>query len=224
VPWGPQPDSITWSNGAADNGYVASSADALASPDINCHLNATNAKLTAPVTAGGKVDITWSDWPVSHHGPVLDYMADCGEDCTTVDMTTLEWFKVGELGQLELSTVGGTAGKWAADLLFEHKTNLTWTVTVPEEIKPGNYILRHEIISLHMGGAENSTQMYPQCINLKVAGNGTVSPKGLPGPKLYSAQDPGIVYNIYIDYWNPQTVYRIPGPPLCKSLNFNIFI
>jgi cellulase len=214
VPWGPQPDSITWSNGAKDNGPVASDASSLASRDINCHLNATNGKLTAHVKAGGEVGITWSDWPESHHGPVLNYMADCGTDCTTVDVDELKWFKVNEMGQLTRSAVSGIPGKWADDLLFE--TNLTWTVAIPADIKPGNYVLRHELIALHPGGAENSTQMYPQCINLNVTGTGTVSPAGIPGSRLYSSKDPGLLHNIYNDYWVPNVVYVIPGPPVCE--------
>ncbi|KAK4118342.1 lytic polysaccharide monooxygenase [Parathielavia appendiculata] len=210
VPWGPQPDSITWSNGAKDNGYVASDPVTLASRDVNCHLNATNGKLVAQVAAGSDIAVTWNDWPVSHHGPVLDYMADCGADCTTVDLDELRWFKIDEMGQLEKSTVGGVAGRWATDLLIEK--NLTWTVTIPTHLKPGNYVLRHELIALHPGGAENSTQLYPQCINLNVTGEGTVLPKGTPGSQLYSSQDPGLVHNIYTDFWLPNRDYIIPGP------------
>lgn len=213
VPWGPQPDSITWTNGAKDNGYVPSDAASLASRDINCHLNATNGVLTAPIAAGDTVHITWNQWPESHHGPVVNYMANCGEDCTTVDVEDLRWFKIDEMGQLELSTVGGTPGKWADDLLFEN--NLTWPVTIPAHLKAGHYILRHEIISLHPGGAENSTQMYPECINLNVSGTGTVEPEGIPGAQLYKSTDPGLLHNIYTDFWQPDRTYVIPGPPVC---------
>ncbi|KAI1376432.1 glycosyl hydrolase family 61-domain-containing protein [Hypoxylon crocopeplum] len=142
-----------------DNGFVESSASALASPDIICHLGATNGLLVAPVTAGSDVALTWSDWAESHHGPAVDYMASCGGDCTAVDKNTLKWFKVAEMGQLELGTGSGSPGKWADDILFEN--NLTWIVTIPKELKPGGYVLRHELIALHPGGAENSTQMYP---------------------------------------------------------------
>lgn len=208
APYGPQPDSITWSNGATDNGFVLS-AD-VNDPDIICHLDATNAALSAPVTAGSDVDITWNQWAESHKGPVIDYLADCGGDCTTVDKTTLKWFKIKELGQLELGAGSGQTGKWADDLLIEN--DLTWTTTIPASIKPGNYVLRHELIALHEGGTVGKTQMYPQCINLQITGSGTESPEGVVGTELYTATEPGINHNIYNDETNP--TYEIPGPAL----------
>ncbi|RYP70631.1 hypothetical protein DL771_005344 [Monosporascus sp. 5C6A] len=208
APFGPQPDSVTWSNGAKDNGFVLS-AD-VNNPDIICHLDATNAALTAPVAAGSDVSLTWNQWPESHKGPVIDYLADCGGDCSTVDKTTLKWFKIKELGQLELGAGGGQVGKWADDLLLEN--GLTWTTTIPASIKPGNYVLRHELIALHEGGNQGKTQMYPQCINLKITGSGTESPEGVVGTELYTPTDPGILHNIYNDETNP--TYQIPGPAM----------
>ncbi|KAI1804210.1 lytic polysaccharide monooxygenase [Daldinia bambusicola] len=213
APYGPQPDSITWSNGAKDNGFVLSSA--LQNPDIICHLDATNAALSAPVSAGGDVEITWNQWPDSHKGPVIDYMADCGGDCSTVDKATLKWFKIAEAGEIELGSGGGQTGKWADDLLIEN--NLTWKVKIPSSLKAGNYVLRHELIALHEGGSEGKAQMYPQCINLKVSGSGTQSPEGVVGTQLYTATDPGILHNIYNDESLSSVAdYKIPGPALAK--------
>ncbi|KAF4444287.1 endoglucanase IV precursor [Fusarium acutatum] len=108
VPYVTQPESITWTNGAKDNGFVTSTASALASPDIICHLNATNGRLTADVTAGTTITVRWSDWPQAHWGPVLDYMTRCpNDDCTTVDKTKLKFFKIDELGQLTRGNVPG---------------------------------------------------------------------------------------------------------------------
>ncbi|RYP07345.1 hypothetical protein DL764_002561 [Monosporascus ibericus] len=208
APYAPQPDSIAWSNGATDNGFVLS-AD-VSNPDIICHLDATNGALIAPVAAGGDVSLTWNQWPESHKGPVIDYLADCGGDCSTVDKTTLKWFKIKELGQLELGAGAGQVGKWADDLLIEN--GLTWTTTIPASIKPGNYVLRHELIALHDGGNEGKTQMYPQCVNLKITGSGTESPEGVIGTELYTPTDPGLFHNIYNDETNP--TYQIPGPAM----------
>ncbi|OTA99278.1 glycoside hydrolase family 61 protein, partial [Hypoxylon sp. CI-4A] len=195
APYGPQPDSITWSNGATDNGFVLSSA--LQDPDIICHLNASNAALSAPVAAGGKVGITWNQWPDSHKGPVIDYLADCGGDCSAVDKTTLKWFKIDESGQLELGSGSGTTGRWADDVLLEN--SLTWDVQIPSSLKAGNYVLRHEIIALHEAGTEGKAQMYPQCINLEVSGTGSSVPDGVVGTELYTSTDAGILHNIYND-------------------------
>lgn len=51
------------------NGFIA--PDAYATADIICHLNATNAGTSAPVSAGGTVELQWTAWPSSHHGPVI---------------------------------------------------------------------------------------------------------------------------------------------------------
>ncbi|KAG8670680.1 hypothetical protein FPOAC1_010113 [Fusarium poae] len=214
VTYGPQPESITWTNGAKDNGFVTSTASALSSQDIICHLNATNGHLAANITAGTTITVRWSDWPQAHWGPVLDYMARCpNNDCTTVDKAKLKFFKIDELGQLTRGTVPGSPGYWANNKLRDAK--FTWNITIPAKLAPGSYVLRHEIIALHAGGAEGSTQMYPQCINLVVEGDGTVQPDGVLATDLYSSKDPGLLHNVFVDEWS-DTKYVIPGPPVAK--------
>ncbi|KAF4949930.1 hypothetical protein FGADI_8531 [Fusarium gaditjirri] len=66
VPYLTQPESITWTNGVKDNGFVTSTASALESADTICHLNATNGHLTADVAAGTTITVRWSDWPEAH--------------------------------------------------------------------------------------------------------------------------------------------------------------
>lgn len=208
APWEPEQDSIGWQNWATDTGFV--NGFQLQDPDIICHLNSTNAPITGTVAAGSDISLRWSAWAESHHGPVIDYIANCHGDCATVDKTTLEFVKIAEQGQYELGEGAGLTGYWAADTLFE--TDLTWVVTIPESLAPGNYILRHELIALHEGFKEGSAQFYPQCINLEVTGNGTDTPEGVLGTELYKSDDPGIFFNIYNDETGPE--YIIPGPPL----------
>ncbi|KAI0023606.1 lytic polysaccharide monooxygenase [Xylariomycetidae sp. FL0641] len=203
------PDSIAWSNGATDNGFVASSD--VANPDVICHIDAGNAALSAEAAAGSNVSITWNTWPETHYGPVIDYMADCGGDCATVDKTSLKWFKVQEMGQLSLGS-SGTPGKWADDLIVEN--SFTWDATIPASLKPGNYVWRHEIIALHSAGSEGGAQLYPQCFNLKVTGSGSQSPEGTVGTSLYTPTDAGIMYNIYNDESKSAIDYQIPGPAM----------
>ncbi|KAN0104580.1 lytic polysaccharide monooxygenase [Hyaloscypha variabilis] len=161
-----QPIVVGWSIPEdQSNGFIA--PDAYASSDIICHLAATNAQTSATVAAGGQVELQWTVWPTSHHGPVIDYLANCNGDCTTVDKTTLEFFKIGG------------------------------TVIIPSDIAPGNYVLRHEIIALHSAGSVDGAQNYPQCVNLEVTGSGTATPDGVLGTALYSETDPGIEINIY---------------------------
>ncbi|KDN63359.1 putative glycosyl hydrolase family 61 [Colletotrichum sublineola] len=194
----PAPKVYGWSETATDNGFVAPSA--YTNPDIICHRGAKNAALTAKVAAGDKLQVFWDTWPTSHSGPVIDYLASCGDDCSTVDKTSLEFFKIQEAGL--------NNGKWASDELAAN--NNSWTVTVPTSLKPGKYVWRHEIIALHSAGQEDGAQNYPQCLNIEVTGSGSELPAGVKGTALYTPKDAGILISIY----NNLTKYPIPGPKL----------
>jgi cellulase len=58
---------------------------------------------------------------------------------------------------------------WGTDELIKH--NNSRTVTIPSDIKPGMYVVRHEIIGLHFAWRENTekktsgAQMYPICLS-----------------------------------------------------------
>lgn len=116
--------------------------DAYETSDIICHLDATNAKGHAVVAAGDRVFLQWTpDWPVSHHGPIVDYLASCGASgCETVDKTTLEFFKIDGVGLVDGTTVPGF---WADDQLIAQDSG--WMVEIPSSIAPGHYVLRHEM-------------------------------------------------------------------------------
>ncbi|KAK7747867.1 hypothetical protein SLS53_001118 [Cytospora paraplurivora] len=196
---------IAWSDSASDNGYVA--PDAYTSGDIICHRDATNAKLNnATVAAGDSIKATWNTWPTSHHGPIIDYIAPA-DDPTTVDKTTLEFIKIGQSGLIS----GSNPGTWATDNLISD--DLTWEIKIPAELKPGNYVLRHEIIALHSAESTDGAQNYPQCVNLQVTGSGTEQPAGTLGEALYTEDEDGIVFNIYESF----STYPIPGPTLAFS-------
>ncbi|KAJ5418771.1 uncharacterized protein N7487_002321 [Penicillium crustosum] len=197
------PANIGWAEKATDLGFVDGSS--YASSDIICHKEATPGAISAEVKAGGKVELQWTEWPESHHGPVITYMANCNGDCSKVDKTTLKFFKIAEAGLIDDSNV---PGKWASDELIAN--NNSATVTIPSAIAAGNYVLRHEIIALHSAGEENGAQNYPQCINLKVTGGGSDAPDGVLGTALYKATDPGIKISIYTSLDS----YDIPGPAL----------
>ncbi|KAH6640614.1 glycosyl hydrolase family 61-domain-containing protein [Chaetomium tenue] len=161
-PYNPNPPTVVgWTAGNSDNGFVA--PDAFGNGDIICHKSATNAGGHAVVAAGDSIFIQWDTWPESHHGPVIDYLASCGDaGCETVDKTSLEFFKVAEAGLIDGTNAPGF---WASDQLIAN--NNSWMVKIPEGIAPGNYVLRHEIIALHSGGQANGAQNYPQCFNLQ---------------------------------------------------------
>ncbi|KAF4982771.1 hypothetical protein FZEAL_1672 [Fusarium zealandicum] len=205
MPYAAEPPVVVgWSTTATDNGFVA--PDAFGTADIICHRDAKNAKGHATVAAGDSIYLQWDTWPESHKGPVLDYLASCGASgCETVDKETLKFFKIAEAGLVDGTSNPGT---YAADELVKNGNG--WMVTVPENVKPGFYVLRHEIIALHSGGQENGAQNYPQCFNLEVTGSGTEQPEGTLGTELYKSDDEGILFNIY----GQISEYPIPGPKL----------
>ncbi|KAM0704596.1 hypothetical protein Q7P35_008830 [Cladosporium inversicolor] len=201
------PAIVAWSADNGDNGFVDGSA--YTSGDIICHREAKAGKISASVAAGSKVEIQWGTdaWPESHHGPIIDYLAKCaGDDCTTVDKETLEFFKIDEAGLIDGSSA---PGKWASDELIA--ADGKWSVTIPESLAPGQYVLRHEIIALHSAGDVNGAQNYPQCFNLEVTGSGTANPEGVLGTALYTPEDAGIKVGIYSALGDS---YEIPGPAL----------
>lgn len=197
------PENIGWTEDATDLGFVDGSG--YSGEDIICHKDATPGAISADVKAGGKVELQWTDWPESHHGPVITYLANCNGDCSSVDKTALEFFKIDAAGLIDDSNVPGT---WASDNLISN--NNSWTVTIPSSIAAGNYVLRHEIIALHSAGETNGAQNYPQCMNLKVTGGGSDKPTGTKGTALYKNTDAGIKVNIYTS----MDSYEMPGPAL----------
>ncbi|KAF2471362.1 uncharacterized protein BDR25DRAFT_368188 [Lindgomyces ingoldianus] len=197
------PKVVGWScPQCLDNGFV--SPDMYTTSNIACHKNATAGQASAKVAAGGTVELQWTAWPESHHGPVLDYLAKCDGDCTTATADGLSFFKIDQSGLLDDTTVPGS---WASDKLISN--NNSWTVTIPSSIATGNYVLRHEIIALHSAGQDNGAQNYPQCINIEVTGGGSASPSAEAATKFYTPTDPGILVNIY-----QSLTYEIPGPAL----------
>ncbi|KAL8668819.1 MAG: hypothetical protein Q9168_006562 [Polycauliona sp. 1 TL-2023] len=187
-----------------DNGYI--NPGNFTNPDVICHKGATPGELYATVAAGSTVELQWTVWPESHHGPVIDYLANCNGECPTVDKTALKFNKIDEAG---LKSWESQPGKWASDDLIA--ANNSWTVTIPKNVAPGNYVLRHEIIALHSANLPDGAQNYPQCVNLKVTGAGTDKlASGTAGTALYTPKDAGILVNIY----EKMTAYSIPGPKL----------
>ncbi|KAJ5902119.1 hypothetical protein N7495_002647 [Penicillium taxi] len=197
------PEVIAWSEDETDLGYIDGTG--YSSANIICHKDAKAAALEAPVKAGGSVELQWSTWPSSHHGPVITYLANCNGNCSSVDKTTLEFFKIDEGGLINDDTV---PGEWASDKLIAN--NNSYTVTIPSSIESGSYVLRHEIIALHSAENKDGAQNYPQCIDLEVTGGGDDKPTGTLGTELYKDTDPGILVNIY----SSLSTYSIPGPAL----------
>lgn len=135
-----------------------------------------------------------------------------------IDNTTISLIIVATAGNLKWNKISQSSivsgSTWVTDSLIAN--NFTASATVPKNLKAGDYVIRHEIIALHGGQSPNGAQNYPQCLNLRVSGSGSVSPSaGTVGTSLYKSTDPGIMFNLYIAY----TSYPYPGPALWTAAN-----
>ncbi|KAI0074171.1 glycoside hydrolase [Panus rudis PR-1116 ss-1] len=181
-------------------------------PQLSCNINGANlgsGQQSATVAAGSKVTAYWNDWPHAI-GPVMVYMANCNGACTSANTASLNWFKIDQAGLISGTVTDGT---WAQGQLIAN--NNSWTSTIPASLAPGEYMIRHELLSIH---TSNQPQFYPECAQLKVTGSGSAQPSGsylvkLPG--AYKASDPGVTIDIYSHpTW---TNYTIPGPAVWQG-------
>ncbi|KAL5413473.1 hypothetical protein PMIN03_003685 [Paraphaeosphaeria minitans] len=203
-------DLIAWR--AANLGNIFVPPSQFNTSHITCHFNATPGAVYIPTVPGDVLKVQWNEWPASHKGPVLTYLAACPGSCAKSDKETLAWVKIDEVGWLNSSgaDVLPLGGTWATDVL--RANGASWMVKVPEALEEGSYVLRHEIIALHVAEEVDGAQAYPQCMNLKVAkGTGGEAKKlegGVVGEKLYGIRDKGVLVNIHGNV----TEYEIPGP------------
>lgn len=70
-----RPVTAGWDALNQDIGFVEPSAFQTA--DINCHKSATAGKAYVSANAGDTVQFSWSTWPESHKGPIINYIAPC---------------------------------------------------------------------------------------------------------------------------------------------------
>ena len=83
----------------------------------------------------------------------MTYLGPYSGDVSKVNVSDIEFFKIAEMGLLPDNVT------WATNVLTAND-NVT-SVTVPHDIKPGNYIIRHELITLHF--ATEDQQIYRCC-------------------------------------------------------------
>jgi cellulase len=107
-------------------------------------------------------------------------------------------------------------GTWASDVLIANRAS--WRVRVPERLGKGGYVLRHEIIALHVAEQVGGAQAYPQCVNLDVGrssamGDGEKLGNGVLARELYGVRDKGILVDIHGDVEG----YEFPGPKVWEG-------
>jgi len=180
------------------------------SNDIRCNVGGTTGVSgVCTVPAGANVTVEMHQQPAdrscaneaiggNHYGPVIIYMSKVSS--ATTDAGAGPWFKVAEDGY-DVPTK-----TWGTQTLNSNCGHRSFTV--PSDLAPGNYLIRAEVIALHVASSVGGAQFYMSCYQINVTGSGTKSPAGVAFPGAYSAQDPGILINIY----STITSYTIPGP------------
>jgi hypothetical protein len=69
-------------------------------------------------------------------------------------------------------------------------------VTIPPSLAPGEYLLRHEILGLHVAGQPMGAQFYPSCTQIRVTeGGSTQLPAGIALPGAYLPDDEGVSFD-----------------------------
>ncbi|KAJ1945508.1 hypothetical protein EC988_005741 [Linderina pennispora] len=187
------------------------------SSDLTCGLNRTKSASvkSCPVQAGTDVIAEWhhnNDSPsddvisASHKGPCIFYMAPAASDGKG-DV----WFKIFEDGY------DPSTKTWCINKLRDNKGKIA--VKIPPSLKPGDYLLRGEVIALHNADAihtenpKRGAQFYVHCGHITVTGGGSEVPKGHAIPGVYKYTDPGVHFNVH----KPFSEYVIPGPPVCAG-------
>lgn len=118
LPHGAPADAVGWSAANQDNGFVE--PNSVGTADIICHKQGTPATNAATVAAGGSVTLQWDTWPVSHHGPVIDYIAPVSGDFGSIDKSSLQFAKIAEAGL----NSGNNPGDWASDDLIANVSSV----------------------------------------------------------------------------------------------------
>ncbi|KIM54987.1 glycoside hydrolase family 61 protein, partial [Scleroderma citrinum Foug A] len=179
-------------------------------PYLNCGQAAQKASLVADANPGSQVQFWWnggdgSPWP-HNIGPLMTYMASCvNTTCDQYDSTNAMWFKIEETGLQP-----GNMTWYQQNIMDGGPAN----VTIPSDLAPGQYLIRHEIIALHLATQLGGAEFYPSCTQVNVQGNQTAtatSSEEVTFPGGYSDTDPGIYDPTVFD---TPVQYTFPGPPL----------
>lgn len=181
---------VVWAANDQDIGFLL--PEDYNGPNIGCHFNSQPALKAVSMAAGESLELTWKNWPSTdpHPGVFLNYLAPANSSWGTNTADALKFFKISEFGYDP--TVKNDKEDYGLATGSFKKAGKVSTVTIPADIAPGSYVLRHEIIALHEANDKNGAQNYPMCINIELSGTGTATPPGVPATAFYKATDPGV--------------------------------
>ncbi|KAJ1838603.1 hypothetical protein LPJ70_005391 [Coemansia sp. RSA 2708] len=92
-----------------------------------------------------------------HYGPCIAYLSKIEADGSPIG-----FFKIFEQGY------DSSSKKWCIDDLNANDGQLE--VTIPADIEDGDYILRGEIIALHLAEKKGGAEFYNNCVQLRISG------------------------------------------------------
>ncbi|KAK3985458.1 putative endo-beta-1,4-glucanase D [Cladorrhinum sp. PSN332] len=186
----------------------------LSSTNLICNTNggkvAPNFVKAAP---GDKITTQWFHFQEdpndiidpSHKGPILTYIAPF----TSGTGAGPVWSKIAQQGFEN--------GEWAIIKMRNNRGKVEFTI--PRNLAPGQYLIRQELLALHMAdfacddpaNPGRGAESYPSCVQFEITGNGEAIPdQDFDFNRGYTCSNKGLHFNIHI----PFTSYTPPGPPV----------
>ncbi|KAI9069224.1 lytic polysaccharide monooxygenase [Trametes sanguinea] len=184
------------------------------STDLTCNVNGLSGAgvSTVSIPAGTNITFEWHQHDqrtgedaisAGHKGPVQVYIAKAPSTAATFDGQGTVWTKIYSSGLINPQTQ-----EWATDVV--NANNGKHSVVIPASLPAGEYLLRAEIIALHVASSYPGAQFYIGCAQVKITGGGNANPPKIALPGAYKPTDPGITINIY----NNLQSYTAPGGPV----------
>ncbi|KAG7447701.1 uncharacterized protein BT62DRAFT_891350 [Guyanagaster necrorhizus] len=183
------------------------------STDLTCNVNGLSGTgvETATIPAGANITFEWHQHAErtgepaispGHKGPVQVYIASAASagSAAAFEGQGSVWTKIYSSGLLDPETMW-----WASDVV--NSTNGKHSFIVPSSLPAGEYLIRGEILALHVAESYPGAQFYIGCAQVNIASGGTAIPPTIALPGAYKGSDPGITVNIYNNLQN----YTAPG-------------
>ncbi|KAK0432821.1 glycosyl hydrolase family 61-domain-containing protein [Desarmillaria tabescens] len=126
-----------------------------------------------------------------HKGPVQVYIAPAGPvgSASSFNGQGSVWTKIYSSGLVDPATQ-----EWASDVV--NANNGKHSVIIPPSLPSGDYLIRGEIIALHVAETYPGAQFYIGCAQVTITGGGNAKPPTIALPGAYKGSDPGITVRI----------------------------
>ncbi|KAI8807017.1 glycosyl hydrolase family 61-domain-containing protein [Cladochytrium replicatum] len=166
------------------------SGDKIEREEVVCNaarpFNAFASRLT--VAAGDTVTMHWtitegSREPIgsAHYGPCHVYIGQ--------GLKPGGWTKIFE-------TTPDNSNDWCTNIIAKNNNN--YRVKIPSFLAPGDYVLRVQLVALHVAEASGGAEFYVRCMDIRVTGSGAEKPPfEVKIPGAWNRNTPGVLFNLY---------------------------